>query len=85
MSFNAIIEIIRGLRHDMKTLVTTLQVMNKSLGTLNKAIETMSKLQGTLEELNKKFPVIEKMVVELAETNENVKGMLDVIKALKEE
>jgi len=81
MSFNSLIQIFRDLRKDMKEMVTTLRASNKHFESFNKAIEAMDRLQRTIE---KNEENLSRMIDEMTEMNENVKGMLDISKALKE-
>jgi len=65
----------------MKEMVTTLRASNKHFESFNKAIEAMDRLQRTIE---KNEENLSRMIDEMTEMNENVKGMLDISKALKE-
>ena len=82
MSFTQLANLFTGMRKDMKDLIVVLRELNKHLGDLNKAVKVMDALQKTL---NANQGTLTKLVSEMEETNENIKGVLDIVKAMKEE
>lgn len=76
------LSVIRDLRKDMKQLVVSFSGLNKHFPTIKKAVEAMDKLQKTIE---KNEPILEELVTEMQESNANIKTVLDILKAVKEE
>lgn len=82
MAFTQMAELFRGMRRDLKDLIVELRGLNKHFGDINKAVKVMDALQKTL---NANQGNLTRLVSEMKDTNENIKGILDVIKTMKEE
>ena len=81
MAFVQMAQLFRGMRQDMQKLIKVLTELNKHLGDIDKAVKVMDALQKTL---NANQGNLTKLVAEMEETNENIKGVLEIVKAMKD-